>query len=103
MKKDLFGLREEEYRQIKETLQREPNDTELGLFGVMWSEHCCYKSTKRLLAMFPTKGRYVFQGPGENAGIVDIGSGIGIAFKMESHNHPSAVEPVQGAATGVGG
>jgi len=103
MKKDLFGLKEEEYRQIKKALQREPNDTELGLFAVMWSEHCCYKSTKRLLATFPTKGKYVFQGPGENAGIVDIGSGFGIAFKMESHNHPSAVEPVQGAATGVGG
>jgi len=103
MKKDLLGLKEEEYRQIKKALQREPNDTELGLFAVMWSEHCCYKSTKRLLATFPTKGKYVFQGPGENAGIVDIGSGFGIAFKMESHNHPSAVEPVQGAATGVGG
>jgi len=103
MRETFFGLREEEYLQIKDALGREPNDTELRLFSVMWSEHCSYKSTKDLLALFPTEGKHVLQGPGENAGIVNIGSGFGIAFKMESHNHPSAIEPVQGAATGVGG
>ncbi|HOM98215.1 MAG TPA: phosphoribosylformylglycinamidine synthase subunit PurL, partial [Acetomicrobium sp.] len=94
MRETFFGLREEEYLQIKDALGREPKETELRLFSVMWSEHCSYKSTKDLLALFPTKGEHVVQGPGENAGIVDIGSGFGIAFKMESHNHPSAIEPV---------
>ncbi len=103
MAKNLYGLKEREYLKIKEALGREPNETELLLFSVMWSEHCSYKSSRKLLSLFPTTGKYVYRGPGENAGIVDIGSGLGIAFKIESHNHPSAVEPVQGAATGVGG
>lgn len=97
------GLTTEEYSRIKELLGREPNITELGIFSVMWSEHCSYKSSKIYLKNFPTKGPRVIQGPGENAGIVDIGDGLGVAFKMESHNHPSFIEPYQGAATGVGG
>lgn len=97
------GLREEEYQAIKELLGREPNESELRILGVMWSEHCSYKSTRPLLKMFNSEGKYVIQGPGENAGIVDIGDGWAAAFKVESHNHPSAVEPYQGAATGVGG
>jgi phosphoribosylformylglycinamidine synthase II len=97
------GLSEEDYTHIKEILGREPSFTELGIFSVMWSEHCCYKSSKLLLKTFPTSGARILQGPGENAGVVDIGNGLAIAFKMESHNHPSAVEPYQGAATGVGG
>lgn len=97
------GLSEEEYRHIKEILGREPSFTELGIFSVMWSEHCCYKSSKLLLKTFPTSGERILQGPGENAGVVDIGDGLAVVFKMESHNHPSAVEPYQGAATGVGG
>ena len=98
-----LGLRDEEYDAIVEGLGREPNETELHLFSVMWSEHCSYKSTRRLLRLFPKEGKSVVQGPGENAGIVDVGDGWGAAFKVESHNHPSAVEPYQGAATGVGG
>lgn len=97
------GLRENEYKALVETLGREPNECELLIMGVMWSEHCSYKSTKPLLSLFPTEGKSVILGPGENAGIVDIGDGNGIAFKVESHNHPSAVAPFQGAATGVGG
>jgi phosphoribosylformylglycinamidine synthase len=97
------GLTEDEYKRILELMQRQPNYLELSLFGVMWSEHCCYKDSKLQLKKFPTKGSYVLQGPGENAGIVDIGDGWAVAFKMESHNHPSAIEPFQGAATGVGG
>lgn len=97
------GLSEAEYRKIINTLGREPNDLELELIGVMWSEHCSYKSTRPLLATFPSKGKYVLQGQGENAGVVDMGEGWGFAFKVESHNHPSAVAPYQGAATGVGG
>jgi phosphoribosylformylglycinamidine synthase subunit PurL len=94
----------EEYERIKETLGREPNYTELGIFSVMWSEHCSYKNTRPLLKTFPTKSKKILVGAGEeNAGIVDIGDGLAIAFKIESHNHPSAVEPFQGAATGVGG
>ena len=94
----------EEYERIKETLGREPNYTELGIFSVMWSEHCSYKNTRPLLKTFPTKSPKILVGAGEeNAGIVDIGHGLAIAFKIESHNHPSAVEPFQGAATGVGG
>ncbi len=98
-----FGLTDEEYNRIVERLSRLPNYVETGIFSVLWSEHCSYKSSKIHLKKFPTKGPQVLQGPGENAGVVDIGDGIGIAFKMESHNHPSAVEPYQGAATGVGG
>src|SRR5574341_59186 len=97
------GLKEEEYKKIVENLGREPNPTEIGIFAAMWSEHCSYKSSKVHLKKLPTKGEKVIQGPGENAGIVDIGDGICVAFKMESHNHPSFIEPYQGAATGVGG
>src|SRR4030066_124525 len=97
------GLTSEEYHRILKELGREPNLLELGIFSVMWSEHCSYKSSKVHLRNFPTTGKYVLQGPGENAGIVDIGDGLAVAFKMESHNHPSYIEPYQGAATGVGG
>jgi phosphoribosylformylglycinamidine synthase len=97
------GLSEEEYQQILEHLGREPNLTELGIFSVMWSEHCSYKSSRVHLKRFPTEGPRVVQGPGENAGAVDIGDGLAAVFKMESHNHPSFIEPFQGAATGVGG
>jgi len=92
-----------EYQRIIELLGREPTLTELGIFSVMWSEHCSYKSTRVHLKKLPTDSRYVLQGPGENAGIIDIGDGVAIAFKIESHNHPSFIEPFQGAATGVGG
>jgi phosphoribosylformylglycinamidine synthase len=98
-----FGLKAEEYDLIVRRLNREPNLLELGIFSVMWSEHCSYKSSRRHLAKFPTTGARVIQGPGENAGVVDIGDGQAIVFKMESHNHPSFIEPYQGAATGVGG
>src|SRR6476619_7632879 len=88
------GLTPEEFERIKKTLGREPNFTELGIFSVMWSEHCSYKNTRPLLKTFPTKSKRILVGAGEeNAGIVDIGDGIAIAFKIESHNHPSAVEP----------
>ena len=97
------GLREDEYLSLKKTLGREPNDLELRIMGVMWSEHCSYKSSRPLLKLLPKEGKYVVLGPGENAGIIDGGNGIGVAFKVESHNHPSAVAPYQGAATGVGG
>jgi phosphoribosylformylglycinamidine synthase len=97
------GLTAEEYARILKILGREPNFTELGIFSVMWSEHCSYKSSKVHLRRLPTRGPQVLQGPGENAGVVDIGDGLAAAFKMESHNHPSYVEPFQGAATGVGG
>jgi phosphoribosylformylglycinamidine synthase subunit PurL len=97
------GLTAEEYTRIREILGRDPNITELGIFSVMWSEHCSYKSSKVHLKRLPTRGPQVLQGPGENAGVVDIGDGLAAAFKMESHNHPSYVEPFQGAATGVGG
>ena len=98
------GLTPEEYERIRQILGREPNYTELGIFSVMWSEHCSYKSTRPLLKTFPTKSKKILVGAGEeNAGIIDIGDGLAIAFKIESHNHPSAVEPFQGAATGVGG
>src|SRR5258706_6485028 len=92
-----------EYEKIVALLGREPTYTELGIFSVMWSEHCSYKSSRLHLKKLPTKGKYVLQGPGENAGIIDIGNGYAIAFKIESHNHPSFIEPFQGAATGVGG
>jgi phosphoribosylformylglycinamidine synthase subunit PurL len=98
-----FGLKAEEYDLILKRLNREPNLVELGVFSVMWSEHCSYKSSRKHLGKFPTKGPRVIQGPGENAGVVDIGDGQACVFKMESHNHPSYIEPYQGAATGVGG
>jgi phosphoribosylformylglycinamidine synthase II len=97
------NLSEEEYARILEILGREPNLVELGIFSAMWSEHCSYKSSRVHLKTFPTTGPRVLQGPGENAGVVDIGDGLAVAFKMESHNHPSFIEPYQGAATGVGG
>jgi phosphoribosylformylglycinamidine synthase II len=97
------GLTAEEYARVKQILGREPNITELGIFSVMWSEHCSYKSSKVHLKRLPTRGKLVVQGPGENAGVVEIGDGLVAAFKIESHNHPSYVEPFQGATTGVGG
>ncbi|MBC7247688.1 MAG: phosphoribosylformylglycinamidine synthase subunit PurL [Actinobacteria bacterium] len=98
-----LGLSEDEYRDIVRLLGREPNRVELGMYSLMWSEHCSYKSSKMVLSQLPTRASYVLQGPGENAGVIDIGGGLAVAFKMESHNHPSAVEPYQGAATGIGG
>src|SRR5947199_8723158 len=97
------NLTSHEFNRIKEILGREPNLVELGVFSAMWSEHCSYKSSRLHLRNLPTQGPRVIQGPGENAGIVDIGDGLAVAFKMESHNHPSYIEPYQGAATGVGG
>ena len=97
------GINESEYKLIEQILGRAPNYTELGIFSVMWSEHCSYKSSRVHLRNFPTEGPAVVQGPGENAGVIDIGDGWVAAFKMESHNHPSFIEPYQGAATGVGG
>src|SRR2546423_665995 len=97
------GLSPDEYQRIRQILGRDPNYTELGIFSVMWSEHCSYKSSRVHLRKLPTKGPRVVQGPGENAGVIDIGDGWVAAFKMESHNHPSFIEPYQGAATGVGG
>ncbi|WP_234554865.1 phosphoribosylformylglycinamidine synthase subunit PurL [Thermus caliditerrae] len=98
-----IGIPEEEYREIQKRLGREPNRVELFLFKVMWSEHCAYKNSRPLLKELPKEGEAVLQGPGENAGVVRLGEGWAVAFKIESHNHPSAVEPFQGAATGVGG
>jgi phosphoribosylformylglycinamidine synthase len=98
-----MGLSDSEFAMVEKILGRLPNYTETGLFSVMWSEHCSYKNSKPLLRKFPTKGERVLQGPGEGAGIVDIGDGQAVVFKIESHNHPSAIEPYQGAATGVGG
>ncbi|HKK20507.1 MAG TPA: AIR synthase related protein, partial [candidate division Zixibacteria bacterium] len=98
------GLTEEEYELIKKILGREPNYTELGVFSVMWSEHCSYKNSIALLKTLPREGENLLAKAGEeNAGAVDIGDGLAVVFKIESHNHPSAVEPYQGAATGVGG
>src|SRR5262245_27131851 len=98
------NLSPEEYAKIQALLGREPSYTELGIFSVMWSEHCSYKNTRPLLKTFPTKSPKILVGAGEeNAGIIDIGDGLALAFKIECHNHPSAVEPFQGAATGVGG
>jgi phosphoribosylformylglycinamidine synthase len=97
------GLTPDEYGRIVKALGREPSLTELGIFSVMWSEHCSYKSSRRHLKKLPTEGPRVLQGPGENAGAVDIGDGLAAVFKIESHNHPSFIEPYQGAATGVGG
>ncbi len=96
-------LTQEDYEHIKKILGREPNLLEIGIFSAMWSEHCSYKSSKKYLNGFPTKAPWVIQGPGENAGVIDIGDGMAAVFKMESHNHPSFIEPYQGAATGVGG
>jgi len=98
-----MGLNDAEYELVVELLGRRPNLTETGIFGVMWSEHCSYKNSKTLLSRFPVDGPEVLQGPGEGAGVVDIGDGYAVVFKVESHNHPSAIEPYQGAATGVGG
>jgi phosphoribosylformylglycinamidine synthase len=97
------GLSDADYDEIVRRLGRAPNRAELGMFGVMWSEHCCYRNSRPLLSQFPTSGPRILVGPGENAGVVDLGEGQRLAFKIESHNHPSAVEPFQGAATGVGG
>ncbi|MCU5745618.1 phosphoribosylformylglycinamidine synthase subunit PurL [Staphylococcus sp. SQ8-PEA] len=98
-----FGLTDAEYEKVCDILEREPNFTEVGIFSVMWSEHCSYKHSKPFLKQFPTSGEHVLMGPGEGAGVVDIGDKQAVVFKVESHNHPSAVEPYQGAATGVGG
>jgi len=111
-KNDLYDLNEalkienltiNDYEEICKRLNRKPNRTELGMFGVMWSEHCCYRNSKPLLSKFPTKGKNILVGPGENAGVIDVGNNQKLVFKIESHNHPSAIEPFQGAATGVGG
>ncbi|CAN5539977.1 hypothetical protein BH10ACT11_BH10ACT11_03350 [soil metagenome] len=98
-----LGLTDSEYALICEQIEREPNDVELAMYSLLWSEHCSYKHSRKLLGQLPTEGPRVVMGPGENAGAVDVGSGYAVAFKVESHNHPSAVEPFQGAATGVGG
>src|SRR5207244_12888112 len=95
------GLTPEEYQKILKILGREPTYAELGVFSVMWSEHCSYKSSRHYLKLLPTEGPSVLQGPGENAGVVDIGDGLAITFKMESHNHPSFIEPYQGTATAI--
>ena len=100
---EAHGLTSEEYNQIKKILNRTPNITELGIFSAMWNEHCSYKSSRKWLKELPSKGDQVICGPGENAGIVAIDEEIALAFKMESHNHPSFIEPFNGAATGVGG
>ena len=97
------GLKPDEYQRILDLIGREPTLTELGIFSAMWNEHCSYKSSKVHLRTLPTKAPWVIQGPGENAGVIDIGDGLACVFKMESHNHPSYIEPYQGAATGVGG
>lgn len=98
-----FGLTEAEWDEAERREGRELNALEAAIVGAMWSEHCSYKNSRPLMRAFPTSGPQVLQGPGENAGVVDIGDGYAVAFKVESHNRPSAVEPVQGAATGVGG
>src|SRR5947207_5087211 len=98
-----LGLTDGEYARTLERLGRTPNDVELAMLSLMWSEHCGYKHSKRLLRRLPTEGPHLLLGPGENAGAVDVGRGMAVAFKVESHNHPSAVEPFEGAATGVGG
>src|SRR5690349_3995216 len=97
------GLKPDEYQKILDLIGREPTYTELGIFSAMWNEHCSYKSSKKWLRTLPTTGPRAIYGPGENAGAVDIGDGQAVIFKMESHNHPSYIEPYQGAATGVGG
>jgi phosphoribosylformylglycinamidine synthase len=97
------GLKPEEYQRMLALIGRQPSFTELGIFSAMWNEHCSYKSSRLHLRKLPTKAAWVIQGPGENAGVIDIGDGLACVFKMESHNHPSYIEPYQGAATGVGG
>ena len=97
------GLSRDEFKRITIILKRSPTYAELGIFSSMWSEHCSYKSSKKWLKTLPTKGDNVIQGPGENAGVISIGDGQAAVFKIESHNHPSFIEPYQGAATGVGG
>ncbi|MGY4416542.1 phosphoribosylformylglycinamidine (FGAM) synthase-like enzyme [Bradyrhizobium sp. LB7.1] len=97
------GLKPDEYERILKLIGREPTFTELGIFSAMWNEHCSYKSSRLHLKGLPTKAPWVIQGPGENAGVIDIGDGQAVVFKMESHNHPSYIEPYQGATTGVGG
>jgi phosphoribosylformylglycinamidine synthase len=97
------GLTPDDYERIEALMGRAPNLLELGVFSVMWSEHCSYKSSRLHLKKLPTSAPWVIQGPGENAGVIDIGDGLAAVFKMESHNHPSFIEPYQGAATGVGG
>ena len=97
------GLKLDEYKTIQKLLKRNPNLLELGIFSAMWNEHCSYKSSRIHLKKLPTQGKRVIQGPGENAGVIDIGDDDVIVFKIESHNHPSYIEPYQGAATGVGG
>ena len=98
-----LGLTDPEFERIRSLLERDPNDFELAVFSLLWSEHCGYKHSALLLRRLPSEGPHVLQGPGENAGVLDLGDGLAVAFKVESHNHPSAVEPFQGAATGVGG
>src|SRR5256714_4127280 len=97
------GLKPDEYQRVLDLIGREPSFTELGIFSAMWNEHCSYKSSKVHLRNLPTKAPWVIQGPGENAGVIDIGDGLAVVFKMESHNHPSYIEPYQGAATADGG
>lgn len=97
------GLSMQEFKRIQEILGRKPNINELGMYSVLWSEHCSYKNSKLVLKKFPTKSEYVLLGPGENSGVIDLGDNVGLSFKIESHNHPSAIEPYQGAATGIGG
>src|ERR1700749_31591 len=98
-----LGLTDHEYELILDHLGRRPNGVERAMLSLMWSEHCAYKHSRKLLRRLPTSGPHLLMGPGENAGAVDVGDGLAIAFKVESHNHPSAVEPFEGAATGVGG
>ncbi|HEY5541066.1 MAG TPA: AIR synthase related protein, partial [Coriobacteriia bacterium] len=98
-----LGLKPDEYEKVCDILGRVPSVTELHMYSLMWSEHCSYKHSRKALRMFPNEGPAVLQGPGENAGVISVGDGWAVAFKMESHNHPSAIEPYQGAATGVGG
>ncbi|MGZ5309715.1 MAG: AIR synthase related protein, partial [Solirubrobacterales bacterium] len=98
-----LGLTDSEFELIVAKLGREPNHLELAMFSLLWSEHCAYKHSRKLLARLPTEGDRVLMGPGENAGAVDLGDGLAVVMKIESHNHPSAVEPFEGAATGVGG
>src|SRR5206468_3158248 len=100
---EAHGLKPDEYERIRALISRAPSFTELGIFSAMWNEHCSYKSSKIHLRTLPTKAPWVIQGPGENAGVIDLGNGLAAVFKMESHNHPSYIEPYQGAATGVGG
>src|SRR3979409_2759917 len=98
-----LGLTDDELDAIVALLGREPTELELAMYAVMWSEHCSYKSSKRYLGRFPTEAPWVLVGPGEGAGVIDVGDGLAVAIPTESHNHPSAIEPYQGAATGVGG